>query len=49
VIGQNAMAASTADTATPAYNAFMILPPRVFTKKVPMTEATMDAPPSTSG
>ena len=44
------MAEITADTITPLYSAFMILPPsRVETKKVPMMEETMEIAPSTSG
>jgi hypothetical protein len=35
---------------TPLYSAFMILPPGVaFTKKVPITDARIETPPSTSG
>jgi hypothetical protein len=42
--------AMTAAAASPLYRAFMMfwLPPRR-TKKVPMTLAMMEAPPSTSG
>ncbi len=44
------MAARTPETITPLYSAFMILPPSFAdTKNVPMIDAMIDAPPSTSG
>ena len=50
VTNQNAIAESTAETITPLYRAFMILPPAlVLTKKVPMIEAMIETPPSTIG
>jgi hypothetical protein len=44
------MAEITADTMTPLYRAFMILPPsRVETKKVPTMDEMMEIAPSTKG
>src|SRR6266511_3836455 len=49
-MNQNAIAEITAATIRPRYSAFMILPPDLaLTKKQPMSDATIDAPPSTSG
>ena len=50
VMNQKATAEISADTITPLYSAFMILPPsRAVTKKVPMMEETIEAAPSASG
>ena len=50
VTGQKPMAASTAATARPPYSAAVTLPPSFTrTNHVPMIDAMMDTPPSSSG
>ena len=42
-MNQKAIAATTPETMTPRYSAFMILPPsRTFTKKLPTIEAMIE-------
>lgn len=50
VTNQNPIADSAPATIRPLYSAFMILPSLpTLTKKVPITEPTIDTAPSTSG